>query len=139
MYPFKDVFWEMEVLSDSLPSAHSLQSLSSVCNPAILFLQLKVTESDEGSPTTMCSNCGSYWNSQALLILLMSLHSQPSGDPQVYSVPFAHGASVPASSHHKNEHLPPSSTLFLGTWLVLPAMHLVYLLSTIKEQEKEPQ
>lgn len=55
MYPFKDVFWEMEVLSDSLPSAHSLQSLSSVCNPAILFLQLKVTEVMKDL-TTMCSS-----------------------------------------------------------------------------------
>ena len=56
MYPFKDVFWEMEVLSDSLPSAHSLQSLSSILQPSNIIPSTEGDGGDEGSPTTMCSN-----------------------------------------------------------------------------------
>ena len=41
MYPFefKDVFWEMEVLSDSLPSAHSLGITRSVIVNALRKLE----------------------------------------------------------------------------------------------------
>lgn len=55
MYPFKfkDVFWEMGVLSDSLPSAHSLQSLSSILQPSTIVSSIEGDRGDEGSPITM--------------------------------------------------------------------------------------
>ena len=140
MYPFefKDVFWEMEVLSDSLPSAHSLQSLSSILQPSTTASSIEADRGDEGSPTTTCSN---YWQ----------LPEPPgSGDtvdvppltaflaiPKFTLYPLPTRRGVPASSHHKTSTYHPAQP-FLGTWLVLPAMHLLCLLSIIRSKKKSP-
>ena len=48
------------------------------CNPALLLLQLKLTEVMKDLPPQRVLTTDSYRNPQALVILLMSLHSQPS-------------------------------------------------------------
>lgn len=139
MYPFKDVFWEMGVLSDSLPSAHSLQSLSLILQPSTIVSSIegdrwwRISHHNVFQLLTVTGTPRPWW-----YCWCPSVHSLPR-DPQAYSVPFAHSARCVSLKSPQNEHLPPSSTFFLGTWLVLPAMHLACLCSTIRSKNSSKE